>query len=195
MRLVPQEDTVPASVNRYLLPRERQVITVRMHPAVLLGPLILVVGGLAAAMMVRTASAVRPAIVWGAWALILLYFLRQVAAWAVTYFTVTNERMITIRGVLIRKVSTMPLGRATDLSFRRSIMGRLFGYGTLIAETSGRRQPFRYVRYVPYPEQLYLEIFELMLPHGAPTTVCPTCEGKGTIPQDSIRPGQQEAEA
>jgi membrane protein YdbS with pleckstrin-like domain len=195
MRLVPQEEIVPASVNRYLLPRERQVITVRMHPAVLIGPLILVLGGLAAATTVGTVSSVRPAIVWGAWALILLFFLRQVAAWAVTYFAVTNERMLTIRGVLIRKVSTMPLGRATDISFLRSTMGRLLGYGTLIAETSGRRQPFRYIRFVPYPEQLYLEIFDLLLQHGGPAAICPTCGGKGTITQDSPRLGQQEAEA
>jgi Bacterial PH domain len=195
MRLVPQEDPVPTSVGRYLLPREHHVISVRKHPVVLLGPFILVLGGLAAATTLTTASAVRPAIVWGAWALILLYFLRQVTAWWITYFSLTNERMIRIHGVFFRGVSTMLLGRATDLSFRRSTIGRLFGYGTLIAETSGRRQPFRYVRYVPYPEQLYLEIFELLLPHGAFETVCPTCKGKGTIPQDTVRPAQQETEA
>jgi len=192
MRLGPTENTVPASVNRYLLPREQQVITVRMHPAVLLGPLILVLGGLPAAMTLTTTTSVSPAIVWGAWALILLYFLRQVAAWTVTYFVISNERMMTIRGILARRVSTMPLGRATDLSFRRSIPGRLVGYGTLIAEAPG--QHF-YVRYTPYPEQLYLEIFDMLLPHGGPATVCPTCEGTGTIPQDSVLPGRQEPEA
>ena len=36
--LAPQESGPPAIVNRYLLPEERQVITVRMHPAALIGP-------------------------------------------------------------------------------------------------------------------------------------------------------------
>jgi hypothetical protein len=42
--LVPAE--LPASV-KGLLPHERSVLTVRMHPAALAGPLILACGGLA----------------------------------------------------------------------------------------------------------------------------------------------------
>ena len=44
MRQVSPAASVPASVNRYLLPQERSCITVRMHPAVLARPLILVSG-------------------------------------------------------------------------------------------------------------------------------------------------------
>jgi hypothetical protein len=39
MRLAPNTDTVPAAVNRYLLPHERQVISVHQHPAVLILPI------------------------------------------------------------------------------------------------------------------------------------------------------------
>ena len=49
MRLAPNTDTVPASVNRYLLPHERQVISVHEHPAVLIAPIALVLLGLAIA--------------------------------------------------------------------------------------------------------------------------------------------------
>src|SRR5436309_5791548 len=49
MRLVPNTDTVPASVNRYLLPHERQVITVHQHPAILIKPIFWVLIGLALA--------------------------------------------------------------------------------------------------------------------------------------------------
>lgn len=37
MKLVTPGDEAPASVNRYLLPHEQQVITIRRHPAILLG--------------------------------------------------------------------------------------------------------------------------------------------------------------
>ena len=47
----------PVSVNRYLLPNERSVITVRMHPASLAEPLILVCGGLVAARKLTSRSA------------------------------------------------------------------------------------------------------------------------------------------
>jgi uncharacterized membrane protein YdbT with pleckstrin-like domain len=199
MRLVPQEETVPASVNRYLLPRERQVISVHQHPLVLIGPVFLLLIGLALAGWlsgsVAHGNSTVILVTWVAWGILLLYIVRQVLAWSVTYFVVTNERMLIVRGVFRRRVSTMPLGRATDISFRRSIMGRLTGYGTFIAETSGQRQPFQSIRYVPYPEQLYLEIFALLLARGAPETVCPTCEGRGTIPPGTIQQAQQQAEA
>jgi len=47
MRLVPNTDAVPASVNRYLLPHERQVITVHQHTAILIKPIFWVLIGLA----------------------------------------------------------------------------------------------------------------------------------------------------
>ena len=49
MRLVPNTDTVPTSVNRFLLPHERQVITVHQHPAILIRPIFWVLIGLAVA--------------------------------------------------------------------------------------------------------------------------------------------------
>ena len=64
MRLVPAQSGPPAAVNRYLLPDECSVITVRMHPAALAGPLILAGGGLVAARKLASRSA-RPDIVWG----------------------------------------------------------------------------------------------------------------------------------
>src|SRR6188472_4142399 len=49
MRLAPNTDTVPASVNKYLLPHERQVVSVHQHPAVLIRALLEVLIGLAIA--------------------------------------------------------------------------------------------------------------------------------------------------
>ena len=46
MRLVPNTDTVPASVNKYLLPHESRVITVHQHPAMLIKPIFFVLLGL-----------------------------------------------------------------------------------------------------------------------------------------------------
>ena len=45
------QDQVPPAVSRYLLPHERQVIAVRRHPAVLLGPFGLLAGAAAAGLV------------------------------------------------------------------------------------------------------------------------------------------------
>ena len=163
MRQVSPAASVPASVSRYLLPHERSCITVRKHPAELAGPLILVSGGLAAAGEL-TRRSVRPKIVWGGYLSVLLYFLQRVAAWQATYFTVTDMRMILVSGFVVRKVAMMPLAKVTDMSFQRSALGRLLGYGEFIVESAGEEQALRTIDFLPYPEQLYLEVCGLVFP-------------------------------
>jgi hypothetical protein len=192
MRLVnPVDSGPPASVNRYLLPQERSVITVRMHPATLAGSLILAGGGLLAARKLTSRSA-RPDIVWGAYLLLPLYFLYRAAAWPVTYLAVTNERMVVFRGLLSRTAAAMPLDKVTGLTLQRTVPGRLLGYGTLIVDCPGRRQVFRKVRYVPYPEQLYLEISGLIWREEMDETAHPAYGGERMTEYDSAEPFQQE---
>ena len=163
MRRISPAASVPASVSRYLLPHEFSCITVRKHPAELAGPLVLVFGGLVAAGEL-TRRSVRPKIVWGGYLSVLLYFLQRVAAWQATYFTVTDSRMILVSGFAVRKVSMMPLARVTDMSFQRSALGRLLGYGEFIVESAGEGQALRTIDFLPYPDQLYLEVCGLIFP-------------------------------
>ena len=46
--------------------------------------------------------------------------------------------------------------------FQRSAMGQLLGYGEFILESAGQDQALRNVDYIPYPEQLYLEVCGLI---------------------------------
>lgn len=173
MRRVIPAANAPASVNRYLLPHERSCITVRIHPAIMARPLILfsglVSGGLVAARKL-TNRPVRPEMAGGAYLPVLLYFLYRVAARQATYFAVTDKRMILVSGLVVRKVAMMPLAKVTDMSFQRSAMGRVFGYGEFIVESAGRDQALRSVNFVPYPEQLYLEVCGLLFPDAVAET-------------------------
>jgi uncharacterized membrane protein YdbT with pleckstrin-like domain len=156
-------------VNRYLLPHERSWITVRKHPAELAGPLILVSGALVAAGELARRSA-RPKIVWGASLPVLLYFLQRAAAWRATYFTVTEMRMVLVSGFVVRKVAMMPLVKVTDMTFQRSALGRLLGYGEFIVESAGEKQALRSINFLPYPEQLYLQVCDLLFPGAVAKT-------------------------
>jgi uncharacterized membrane protein YdbT with pleckstrin-like domain len=169
MRQISPAASVPASVSRYLLPHESACITVRKHPAELAGSLVLVFSGLVAAGEL-TRRSVRPKAVWGAYLSVVLYFLQRVAAWQGTYFTVTDTRMILVSGFVVRKVAMMPLTKVTDMSFRRSALGRLLGYGEFIVESAGEAQALRTVDFLPYPEQLYLEVCGLVFPGTAAET-------------------------
>jgi uncharacterized membrane protein YdbT with pleckstrin-like domain len=162
MRLPARGATGPAAVNRYLLPNEQQVITVRRHPAVLIGPSVLaLVGLLAAGVLTATVLHGNNALVyavWIGWAVLFGRMIWKAINWAVDFFVVTSHRILLTSGVLTRKVAMMPLTKVTDMSFQRTFAGRLLGFGEFIVESAGQDQALRNIDHIPYPEQLYLEV-------------------------------------
>jgi membrane protein YdbS with pleckstrin-like domain len=169
MRLVPTTGTVPVSVNKYLLPGERQVITVRSHPAVLMPSVGAATGGfIAAAVLTGTVSLSGEAtlIMWLVWALLAVYALLKTFVWSVGYFVVTSQRMLVAKGVFTRDVAMIPNSRVENLRFSRTTTGRILGYGHFTIAPVGQDPALRKIRFMPYPEQLYLEIMGLLLPRS-----------------------------
>ena len=166
MRLVPNTDTVPASVNRYLLPHERQVITVHQHPAILIRPIFEVLIGLAIAgwlsNSVANGNGTAILVIWVVWGLVFLRLVWKVFEWGETYFVVTSQRFLLATGLVTRKVNMMPLAKVTDMTFERSATGRILGYGEFILESAGQNQALERIKHLPYPEQLYLEVCGLI---------------------------------
>ena len=159
----------PVAINKYLLPREVQVATVRQHPAVLIPPSAAALGGLLVAgiLSATIVHGLLAGIIWLAWLVLLLRLLWKAVNWSVDYFVVTSERLLLTRGFLTRRVNMMPLSKVTDMSFKRSFQGRLLGYGEFIVESAGQDQALRNVEYIPYPEQLYLLVCGILFPAGA----------------------------
>jgi uncharacterized membrane protein YdbT with pleckstrin-like domain len=168
-RLIPNE-TVPASVYKHLLPHERQVITVRFHPAVLLRPVAEVLGGLALAMVltlvVFSHNGIALLVIWLLWLILVSRLLYKIYCWLEDYFVVTSQRLLLTTGLWTRTVNMMPLSKVTDMSFQRSMLGRILGYGEFIVESAGQDQALRQVGHLPYPEQLYLEVCGLIFKGG-----------------------------
>lgn len=168
MRLVAPTNRAPASVNRYLLPHEQDVVTIRRHPAVLMMPVGAVLGALIfAGVLSNTALASSPtvlAVIWWVWLLVLVWFVWRVAEWSVDYFVITSARLLLTTGLITRQVNMMPLSKVTDMRFERSILGRFLGYGTFVMESAGQDQALSKINFVPYPEQLYLEVVGLIFP-------------------------------
>ena len=165
IRVVPNE-TVPASVYRHLLPHERQVITVRFHPAVLIGPVTVVLAGLALAGLLTTTvvhgNGTAMLVIWGVWGLLVIRLLFKIWNWLEDYFVVTSQRLLLATGVLTRTINMMPLSKVTDMRFERSAWGRVLGYGKFVVESAGQDQALQTVDFLPYPEQLYLEVCGLI---------------------------------
>jgi uncharacterized membrane protein YdbT with pleckstrin-like domain len=84
--------------------------------------------------------------------------------WNVNVFIVTNQRLMLITGVTTRRVAMQPLRRVHDLTYNRSPLGRLLGYGEFLIESAGESQGLRRITYVPAPDAVYLQISELLFP-------------------------------
>jgi uncharacterized membrane protein YdbT with pleckstrin-like domain len=125
---------------------------------VLLG---LAIAGLLSTTIARN-SGVALLVIWLIWFLVALRLLYRVWAWLDDYFVVTSKRMMLATGVFSKSVAMLPLTKVTDMRFERSARGRVFGYGKFIVESAGQEQALREVDFLPYPEQLYLEVCGLI---------------------------------
>lgn len=164
IRVVPNE-TVPAAIYKVLLPHERNVITVRFHPAVLIRPVAETLGGLALAGLISTIARLNGTIllvIWLAWLVLVVRLLFHIYAYLEDYFVVTPQRLLLAKGVFRKTVNMMPLSKVTDMRFERSPTGRILGYGTFIVESAGQDQALRNIDHLPYPEQLYIEVCGLI---------------------------------
>lgn len=171
IRMAPNFDRVPHTVERHLLPHERQVLTVRFHPAVLIKPVAITLAALAVALLISLApvSGLVRLVIWLIFLGVLGWLGYQIWCWLEDYFVVTSQRLLLTTGLLSRTVNMMPLGKVTDMSFKRSAWGRILGYGEFVVESAGQDQALRNIRHLPYPEQLYLEVCGLIFKDAGDT--------------------------
>ena len=164
IRVVPNDPT-PKRVYRVLLPNERPTVAVRFHPVVVVVPLVVASGGLIAAVVlsVQGLSARALEITWSIWGLAFLYGVLRALDWLSSYYVMTRDRIILVKGGIRSDVATLPVSAVALLRFRRSAPGKLLGYGQLILQGTGGWGRLR-VSFLPYPEQLYLELVDLLFP-------------------------------
>jgi uncharacterized membrane protein YdbT with pleckstrin-like domain len=86
----------------------------------------------------------------------------KVSEWWVEKVVITDKRVMLTQGVFTQKVGMMPLGKVTDLTFERTLNGRMLGYGTMIIESAGQIQALNRISFLPDPEEVYEAISELV---------------------------------
>jgi uncharacterized membrane protein YdbT with pleckstrin-like domain len=112
---------------------ERVCLRARRHGIVLARPLAqAVVLGAAGAVLAPRAwpLALAGAVLAAAGAALAL---RAVWRWERTQIVVTTTRICVAQGTLRRRSASVPLAHATAIEIEQSLLGRLLGYGTLVA--------------------------------------------------------------
>src|SRR5690242_8866065 len=170
MTLETSGERAPKGVRKYLLRSGQTVIVLRRHSQVLMIPFMTSLAGLVAAgfllSLVPTDNAYVDDVIVAVAGFFVVRWLWRLGEWWVEQFVITDQRVLLVSGLLTRKVAVMPLTKVTDLTFQRSIMGRLLGYGEFIVESAGQVQALSRISYLPHPEQLYHDVSALLFARG-----------------------------
>ena len=155
----------PREIDEYLLPTERRVIRVRQHWAYMsnhvtqtaLFMLLLVI-----AQRYLPSSVLVDNVTFYLALVAVLRFTVLTIMWWIERIVITDKRVMLAEGIIVHKVGMMPLSKVTDLTFQRSLGGRMLGYGTLIVESAGQIQALNRIDYMPRPEEVYEALSELV---------------------------------
>lgn len=121
-----------------LQPGERVVATSRPHLGAVIAPAIVLVIGLVISFVEisPTVNNFRPlgilVAVVGLWATV-----NAIATWLTTSLVMTDERLIGECGVMSRRKMDVPIRNLDSVVAKRSVVGALLGYGTLVVNARG----------------------------------------------------------
>ena len=158
-----------SGMERYLLDGERPVLADRQHWAKVAEPVVSGVGGLVVAVvaviLVMAVDSPLPASARVLFAVLLtacfvltMRSALKIYMWRTNWFVATDKRMLLNYGLINVNVAMLSLSKVVDLSYTRSTMGRLLGYGTFVRESSSQAQSLHKVEWVRKPEKNYREL-------------------------------------
>ena len=150
-------------LRRYLLDGEHVVTAVHQHWAKVAEPVASArprprprpLAGLASP---GRRSATRPTCCGGSGSCVVVRAAWRLLEWRHDWFVATDKRLILTYGMVTHKVAMMPLSKVTDMSYNRSLIGRVAGFGTFVMESAGQDQALHHVRWVPEPDHTYRAI-------------------------------------
>jgi uncharacterized membrane protein YdbT with pleckstrin-like domain len=147
---------------------EEPVLLLHPHWKTLIGPVLIAVIVLAAALLIeavipsgRDAAAGRLAVAVIALLALMLWLIAPVLRWRTTTYELTTRRLRTRFGLLTRRGRDIPLARINDVSFEKGILDRLLGAGRLVVESAGEHGQI-VLRDIPNVEQVQATLYQLV---------------------------------
>jgi len=154
--------------DRSLAVGEAPIEILHPHWKVLVGPVVLtflvVAAVLAGEVLIpagKDAAAERLVLAVLAIAALMWWLVYPVLKWRATRYELTTKRLRLRTGVISRDGRDIPLSRITDVSFRKGILDRLLGCGTLVVESAGEHGEITLTE-IPQVERVSGELFQLV---------------------------------
>jgi uncharacterized membrane protein YdbT with pleckstrin-like domain len=94
-------------------------------------------------------------------ALLMWWLMYPILAWRTTAYELTTRRLRLRDGIVTRNGRDIPLSRITDVSFRKGVLDRLLGCGTLVVESAGEHGELTLTE-IPHVERVSALLFQLV---------------------------------
>ncbi|WP_446666740.1 PH domain-containing protein [Flexivirga sp. B27] len=151
-----------SAMARFLLDDETLVVAQRQHWAAVAQPVAMAVAGFFLALLAGFTAppklGVLTDLAWKLWFILLAYAAIRIVMWRFDWFVATDKRLLMMYGVIKRRVAMMPLAKVTDMSFNRTLLGQVLGYGQFVLESAGREQALRRIDFIQDAKGTYLAI-------------------------------------
>ncbi|HQY33012.1 MAG TPA: PH domain-containing protein [Actinotalea sp.] len=161
---------------------ERVIFSAHSHWKNLVGPVLVTLAAVGAVVFGLTWLVPSPEDqAWQRWTILavatlltLVFGLWPFLGWLASTDTLTTRRLISRRGVLSREGKDLPIDRVQSVSYRRSVLDRMLGCGTLIVQTAGETSDVELYD-VAHIERRILQVQEILLDEQIPAegTVAP----------------------
>ena len=162
---------------------ETEVFTAHSHWKNIFFPVLIIIVAVAA--VVYTLLELLPSPeehAWQRWAVVVVAFLVvaifglwPLIVWLASTDTLTSRRLISRRGVFSREGREIPIDRVHSVSYRRSLLDRILGSGTLVVQTAGTDSDVE-LDDVAHIERRILQIQEIILDEQIPAEGTPADE-------------------
>ena len=154
---------------------EKVVFSAHAHWKNLVGPVLVTLlagGAVAYGLLVLVPSPQDEA--WQRWTIVVVAILLTAIfgvwpflGWLGSTDTLTTRRLISRRGIISREGKDLPIDRVQSVSYRRSLLDRMLGCGTLIVQTAGETSDVELYD-VARIERRILQVQEILLDQEIP---------------------------
>jgi hypothetical protein len=150
-------------LHRFLLADEHVIVAQRQHWASFWKPIVFGAGGLVvlailALWLPASLDSLNPFLLLAWFVVIGGWTLWKYLMWRRNWLVATDKRVMVNYGLLHQGVAMFSLSRVPDLTYTRTSMGQMLGYGELKRESAGINQTLHKVRFVEHPHATYTTI-------------------------------------
>jgi hypothetical protein len=149
-----------SKVGPFLLADEVPILAQHQHWAKIAEPVASAIAAfiLVIVLNIRLSASLLTDLLWWALFAVVVRAALKWFLWRREWLVATDQRLLVNYGLIHEGVAMLSLVRVVDLTYTRTAIAKLLGYGTLERESTGEGQTLHEIKWVKHPQETYLTI-------------------------------------